>query len=313
MRVESLAAEAQRRLETVKFTGSLSSPTFPRAEPPPRPVESEGNSRRQSYPVPVQNPWSPPDQVDLPQPNPNYMGNTQGFDRGRSFDSSDGPVSANAGPYLHQGGPVGQDIPPLPQQPLAPRRSVDDFGVTNVSPSNAGGGRFVTFPVRNNRAPLGPSLSQDERALTLGHRQSDSFSSSIAAAMGQDGSFSPVHRKTGSIDSSYRPRRSIDGDSNPMSYVPPGSRLPDDPWKDETSIHEEPLLAYTQGPSEPHLPQLPNPYANQGGSVGKHVRFGAPGLTDESSEINTSPAEGRGRFSDPPVPGLTCFRLEFIY
>ena len=215
----------------------------------------------------------------LPGASPNYLGNIQGLDRGPPFDTTDtiSHVTNEIGPYPYQGGQA--------QGPLS--RSVDDFGVTN-QPSRAGGGRFVTFPVKSNRPAGGSGLARNEGAPpTLGypsrHEQTDSFSSSIVAAMGSEDIFSDHQTRRGS-DNPIRLRRSLDGDTNPLAYVPPLGRLPGNPWKDtdtnENSSQEETQLAYMRSLPDP----MSDKEGSQGGGGERHTRFGHASNVSEDLE-----------------------------
>jgi hypothetical protein len=300
-KVEALVADANGRIDEVRMSAALSSPTESRARPPmnpmdPRPVDQDQAAMASGPAVWASEPIPPAG------PSPNYLGNIQGLDTGFALEAQDrsaiGPSEVPSYPY--------QDGPARGQM----RRSVDDFGVTNVS-SGAGGGRFVTFPVKNNRATgPGSGLPHSENFLppvgyhNSRHQQSDSFSSSVVTAMGSEDPFSPGHQPTNSNDYPTRMRRSLDGETNPLAYVPPLGRLPGNPWNDtdtnEGSSTEEPQLAYMRDPlGTVQLFDRPGPSDNQGGDSPRNARFGGAG----SVNAETGSPRQRDQVSDGAIRG----------
>ncbi|TFK66478.1 hypothetical protein BDN72DRAFT_799959 [Pluteus cervinus] len=139
---------------------------------------------------------------------PNYLPAPQGLG-GSLFDSP----GSQPGPFrggIPQAAP-NSFAPPEAQRPndFNSPRSTDDFGVLSSPPTGPGGGRFATFPVKSrpagfsvSSAGTGYSLRDDPPALRTSHELDQSFTSSIAEALGT-------------------PQEPTFGSSPPLSQSPP--------------------------------------------------------------------------------------------
>ncbi|KAH8830725.1 hypothetical protein DL96DRAFT_1594086 [Flagelloscypha sp. PMI_526] len=200
-----------------------------------------------------------------------------------------------------------------------PTRSVDDFGVAPQQlPGSKGpaGGRFATFPVKGPGGPRGIALRDDPPSLASRPPEAEeSFSSSIAAALGTSDSF-PSSSQPASQDS-FTPARPPPGAAAPAA---PGAG--DSPWgspsrgnfddhaRDNTENTDEPGLAYMYGGHE----EEEAPHEAQEVEYEKKVRFnsGVPSpftpYPDTPKFIpsgQNSPALSPMAEHYPPVPSIS--------
>lgn len=183
-------------------------------------------------------------------------------------------------------------FPYLPQiqsdEPVA-SRSVDDFGVTNSSISGSiamtgpgNGGRFATFPVKNNRPTTVYTLANPPAQ----PGNEDSFSSSVAEALRS--SQSPPAAGTFGVPG-YEGSQAPHGQTlyAPPPGPPPGMHATGDHYERYSVAEDDAALAYTDDPQELHSTHEMIPDPHHMDSYGRHVRFGEErNLEEESQQVD---------------------------
>lgn len=333
-KTESLVSEAHRCINEVSLSVVPSSnpqrpnqlQQFNAPQHPQQTAYQDGAvDPRTGIPLPpATDGWSPHNSSDMAPGGgpPNYLLPPQNLGTGNFLDQSNmgTPGSPTHPQYASQTMP---HYPQIESYEPVPQRSVDDFGV-NQSPSDppgiGGAGRFATFPVKN-RAPGGSgfSLRDDPPSLNAHHEVGDSFSSSIAEALGTSQqqqqqheapprvSFdrsAPVYENTPTYSPPQGPPPGAytgsmqDWNANPQNqggmYLPPtqghpGRHSPNQPEDDA-------LLAYMTTPGDDHnIDQIPHPGEHD---EGKHVRFGRVSDVDEEIDRRGGPYQPSN--ADPP-------------
>lgn len=298
--VDGHVNDAYRSIADVAFSGVPSSAPQPRQSPPPAARLSQDFSAtlnpnsRQALGDPARSAWSRENRAPA-----DHLTITQGFDQGRFMDPAD------TGTYPFKTGQqqaISRSVDDLDVPVVGGGRfPVDDFGVPVMGGGGPSGGRFATFPVKNNRGnesgmgyalrdnPVPSSLDGDS---TL-RQSSDSFASSTTVVVGGS------HQTKESTDlSRFTP---------PPGPAPPGARLAENPWANAASDEDDSgsHLAYMAGP--PESMYRSDRGGNRGPDAEKHVRFGGfddpetPRVTN-NEEFSRSRDEG-GFFSSFRMTG----------
>ncbi|KII85674.1 hypothetical protein PLICRDRAFT_56887 [Plicaturopsis crispa FD-325 SS-3] len=251
-RTESLAAEAQRSIGEVTFSGTL---------PDSSPDKQQGGQGAPAFPEgTVSSGYDTAGSMSYPQPSftqhPNMNASeAAAFDSTWESSLTQPPTQAQTYAGANRGGPSG---------------SVDDFGInTHVgNPSSAPGGRFATFPVK------GVTRREDGApALTAGAGD-ESFSSSVASALNTE--------QRASLDEPVPSYKSIDlqrtGDSTGSGNMHAGTG----------GGVTMPVYAPPPGPPPGAAPALANPWTEQdqhnisgSGSEDVHLAYAAPGEDEQ--------------------------------
>lgn len=156
----------------------------------------------------------------LPPISSQMTGGDISFDAPPSFGESTSPPMSQ-GPDEHA---------PRPES-VPPPRPVDDFGVRSPGSTGPAGGHFATFPVKGPGGPRGISLRDDPPSLASnGRGADDSFSSSIAAALGSGGDAHPTSAPAAQPGSPPRVQTSIS--PPPPGAAPPAISPSRPPWMD---------------------------------------------------------------------------------
>lgn len=218
-----------------------------------------------------------------------------------------------------------QEMPPYPQIDSGSSRTVDDFGMrSNLNggfgkdSSSVGGGRFATFPVKNE--PRGYTL-RDERppSLNTRHEVEPSFASSVAEALSARSTSSfkgPLPSQNRVSEDEPAPLYQLEEGPNyhPPAGPPPGAAPAVlSPWLHDGNGnngpphgHERPAsfleddaqLAYmTNTEDEGHSHGQDDP----GRSDSRHLRFG--GVSDIDEELDrraAPPLSPGGSLNGPP-------------
>ncbi|KAF9457410.1 hypothetical protein BDZ94DRAFT_1202761 [Collybia nuda] len=275
---------------------------------------------RTGFPLPpAAGGWSPPYSNDIAPTSdrpPNYLLPPQNLGTGHFLDQPNmsAPGSPTQPQYATQTMP---HYPQIEQHESVPQRSVDDFGVNQgpsspIDPPGPGGaGRFATFPVKT-RTPGGSgfALRDDPPSLNSHQEVGDSFSSSVAEALGTSQPHqqyespprvsldrpAPLYENapmysppqgpppgayTGSIQD-YNTSPPSQGGLYPASHTgQTGRHSPND-------TDDDPVLAYMTTPHDDHDNDIDQPHPG-GHDVGKHVRFGRVSDVDEEIDRRGGP------------------------